>query len=273
MVDAMAVTRIPRSRKLRPAAFVAVPMRSKSSSCAPRQVPPDRESVHHVAELFGVLVVETAYLRGMRGCRQEAARPGVIGPGACVALWCACEVAHDIDLGAERQAFANVLLGHLRGPAHELLLADRLDRLECRSRGCERPGVGGRVGKLPSERHDHPLDILEAVAGQQLLARTRATEGHHGRLVLHLGLAGEPEGRQGPGTRGLLDVPPHREAQPAAGYEHPPCLGEGVRRGAPDAAEAGHHVEAAVVPGKRVHVAGSDVGPGSRLTRDRDQAW
>ena len=64
---------------------------------------------------------------------------------------------------------------------------------------------------------------------------------------------------------------PHREPEPSARDQHPPCLREGRGRGAPDAAEAGHHVEAVVLPRERVHVADPQVAGGQAVLRDGDQ--
>jgi hypothetical protein len=60
-------------------------------------------------------------------------------------------------------------------------------------------------------------------------------------------------------------VAPHGEADAPAGDEHAVDLGEGVGRRAPDAPEAGDHVEGGVVPREGVHVAEPDVGVGAAV--------
>ena len=65
---------------------------------------------------------------------------------------------------------------------------------------------------------------------------------------------------------------PDGDADPAAGDQHPVDLGHGARRGAPHAAEAGHHVEARLPPRKGVHVAHTDVRRGVTVPGHRDES-
>jgi hypothetical protein len=46
-------------------------------------------------------------------------------------------------------------------------------------------------------------------------------------------------------------VPPDRQADPAAGSQHPEHLADGVRSSTPDAPEAGHDGESRVLPWQR----------------------
>ena len=65
---------------------------------------------------------------------------------------------------------------------------------------------------------------------------------------------------------------PDGDADSAAGDQHPFDLGYGCCGGAPDAAEAGHHVEAGVPPGKGVHIAHVEICRGIAVAGHRYQS-
>ena len=71
---------------------------------------------------------------------------------------------------------------------------------------------------------------------------------------------------------GDLPTLPHTVmASRPPGHEDAAGLVDRARGRAPDAAEAGHHVEGLVVPRELLHVTDSDVAVGIAVARDRDQ--
>src|SRR5580700_4409647 len=105
----------------------------------------------------------------------------------------------------------------LDGRATELSLADVLDGLVSRAGSGQRPRVQFRVRELPGERDVQALDVTESVRREELLAGTRPAQRHHHRLVADLLRRSQPERRQRPGSRGNLQVTPHRYRDASAG--------------------------------------------------------
>src|SRR5580658_3940959 len=142
----------------------------------------------------------------------------------------------------------------------ELGLADVLDGFISWSTSGQRTRVQFWVRELPGERDFYALDIEEAVRREELLAGTRPAERHHHSLVADLLRRGKAERRQRPGSRGHLQVTPHRYPGASAGAEDPVYLGHRAGRGAPDPTEARDNVERRRVPRQGVHIADPDVG-------------
>src|SRR5450755_1443597 len=141
----------------------------------------------------------------------------------------------------------------------ELSLADVLDGLISWSGGGQRTRVQFWVRELPGERNLQALDLEESVRREELLARTRPAERHHHSLVADLLRRSQAERRQRPGSRGHLQVTPHRYPGASAGAEDPVYLGHRAGCGAPDPPEAGDDVERRLLPRQGVHIADPDV--------------
>ena len=94
---------------------------------------------------------------------------------------------------------------------------------------------------------------------EELLARTRPAERHHHSLVADLLRRGKAERRQRPGSRGHLQVTPHRYPGATARAEDSVYLGNRTGCGAPDPPETGDNVERRRVPRQGVHIAHPDV--------------
>src|ERR1700677_3743638 len=140
-------------------------------------------SIRRVSErcLAGVPTTATRSTRSRRrrGLRRTAPVPGrtrqVLGESfrSCGlrSFGFAGQVAHELDVGPQRQAVPQLRLSLFYGRAMELRLADVLDGLISRPGGGQRPYVNFRVGELPRERNVHALDRTESVRRQELLAR------------------------------------------------------------------------------------------------------
>src|ERR1700733_6136448 len=122
----------------------------------------------------------STHSRRLRGPRRRApARgrtPGVHRESFRSCAFCsfgfAGQVAHDVDVGPQRQAIPQLPLSLLDGRAMELSLADILDGLISWPGRGQRTRVQFRVRELPGERDFQALDIDEAMRREKLLART-----------------------------------------------------------------------------------------------------
>src|SRR5271155_5428155 len=92
----------------------------------------------------------------------------------------------------------------------EVSLADVLDGLISRAGRGQRTRVQVWVRELPGERNVLALNIDESIRPEELLARTRPAQRHHHRLVADLLRRSQAERCQRPGSRGHLQVAPHR---------------------------------------------------------------
>jgi hypothetical protein len=97
------------------------------------------------------------------------------------------------------------------------------------------------------------------VRREELLTRTRPAERDHHSLVTDLLRPSKAERRQRPGSRGHLQVTPHRYPGASAGAKDPVYLGNRAGCGAPDSPEAGDNVERRRLPRQGVHIADPDV--------------
>src|ERR1700729_4590184 len=185
--------------------------------------------------LAGAPTAGTRSTRSRRrpGLRHRAPAPGGTAPvlvescRSCPfgSFGFAGQVAHDVDVGAQRQAVPSLLLSLLDGRAVKLSLADVLDGLISRASRGQRARIQLRVRELPGERNFQALDIEESVRREELLTRTRPPERHHHSLVADLLRGSKPERRQRPGPRGHLQMTPHRYPDAPAGAKDPVYLG------------------------------------------------
>src|SRR2546423_6521869 len=130
------------------------------------------------APTTGTRSTRSRRLRGLR--RRAPARgetPGVRGEScrSCAfgSFGFAGQVAHDVDVGTQRQAIPQLPPCLLDGGAMELSLADVLNGLISRAGSGQGARVQLRVRELPRERDVQALNIGESVGLKELLARTR----------------------------------------------------------------------------------------------------
>src|SRR5580658_10232634 len=81
--------------------------------------------------------------------------------------------------GTKGEPFPDPLSPQFFRRIEERLLADCLDRFECRTCGSKSAGIGLRVGKLEDERDVDPFDLQEARLQKERFADTWSAKRDH----------------------------------------------------------------------------------------------